>query len=58
MFSRNEITESLMEHYSRDMTKSFRRHIAGAVTEMIALLLIGCWQIWYIKNILESKNIV
>jgi hypothetical protein len=58
MFGVNEVTESYMEHSSMDMTKSHHRLTYSAISETVAMFIIAFWQVWYIKHVLENKNIV
>lgn len=58
MFGMNEITESSMEHKATDLKKSHHRLTYTAISEVAAMFLIAGWQVWYIKNILENKNVV
>jgi hypothetical protein len=54
----NEASESYMEHTSRDMRKSHHRLTYSAISETVAMFIIAFWQVWYIKHVLENKNIV
>ena len=47
-----------MEHTSSDLHKSHHRLIYTAISESLAMFMIAFWQIWYIKNILESRTII
>ena len=58
MFGVNEVTESYMEHSAKDMRKSHHRLTYSAISETLAMFIIAFWQVWYIKHVLENKNIV